>query len=143
MKKLRIQLFPHHKKGIGLILGVILLLGIGRCVSAYLQWNEWKHANETVQAYTIPSANTTRNTWEFPKTDMMDTVQQQSKAYGLQILSFQARQQEKRQYVVELQGNYESYIQFLNTMEEILPLAAVDIIQMERGENQIICKICL
>ena len=143
MKKPRIRLFPRHKKEICLMLGIILLLGIGRCISAYLQWNEWKHANETVQAYTMPPDNTTRNTWEFPKTDMMDIVQQQCKAYGLQILSFQARQREKRQYIVELQGNYESYIQFLNKMEEIMPLAAVDIIQMERGENQIICKICL
>ncbi len=143
MKKPRIQLFLHHKKEICLMLGILLLLGIGRCISAYLQWNEWKHANETVQAYTMPPVNTARNTWEFPKTDMMDIVQQQSKAYGLQILSFQARQREGRQYIVELQGNYESYIQFLNKIEEIMPLAVVDIIQMERGENQIICKICL
>ncbi len=141
MKKLRIQLFPHRKKEICLILGVILLLGIGRCVSAYLQWNEWKHANETVQAYMMLPANTARNTWEVPKTDRMDIVQQQSKAHGLQILSFQAMQQEERQYVVELQGNYESYIQFLNTMEEIMPMTVIDIVHMERGENQIICKI--
>ncbi len=143
MKKRWIHLFPHHKKEICLALGVVLLLGIGRCVYAYLQWSEWKQANETVQAYTIRPAKAARNTWEISKTDIMDTVQQQSHAYDLQILSFQAMQREGRQYMVELQGNYENHIQFLNKMEEIMPLTAVDIIQMERGENQIICKICL
>lgn len=143
MKKRWSHLFPHHKKEISVILGVVLLLGIGRCIYAYLQWSEWKHANETVQAYTILPVHAMRNTWEATASDTIDMVQQRSKVYGLQILSFQAMQREGRQYIVELQGNYENYIQFLNKIEEVMPFAAVDIIHMERGENQIICKICL
>ncbi len=143
MKKRWTHLFPHHKKEICLMLGVVLLLGIGRCVYAYLQWSEWKHANETVQAYTILPSHAKRNTWEDAKPDAMTIVQQQSEAQGMQLLSFQAMQRDGRQYTVELQGNYENYIQFFNKMEEMMPFTAVDIIHMERGENQIICKICL
>lgn len=142
MKKIPWRLlFQHHKKAVCLGLGAAVVIGTGWCVYEYTQWGIWKNARATVQAYARMPDGKTRNMWEFPRLETMRIVQQQSEAYGIQIVSFQAMQREKQQYLLELQGNYESYIQFIDALEELMPFHEIEILQMERNENQIVCKI--
>lgn len=134
------NLIHQRKKEICIILASVLLIEAGWCGYEYTQWKRWNHANKTVQAYSLTPLPS-RTVWESSSIELMSIVQRQCEIYGLQILSFQATQHDGRHYILELQGNYESYVHFLNKIEEMMPFTMIEIVQMERSEKQIVCKV--
>ncbi len=118
----------------------MLLIEAGWCGYEYTQWKRWNHANETVQAYSL-TPQFSRTMWESSPIALMPILQQQCEIHGLHVLSFQSTQHDGRHYILELQGNYENYVQFFNKIEESIPFIVIEIMQMERSEKQIICKV--
>ena len=79
--------------------------------------------------------------WQGADEDVLDIVQRQADACGLQVLSFYASPQEKSRYHVELSGAYGSYIHFFNQMEREGPLFSVSLERMERCGDAVLAVI--
>lgn len=136
----------RHKQFLWYILLVLLLLSFVHCAYWYRQWQAWKAVNGRICSYEVTAAEWKDREeiirkWQGADEDVLDIVQRQADACGLQVLSFYASPQEKSRYHVELSGAYGSYIHFFNQMEREGPLFSVSLERMERCGDAVLAVI--
>lgn len=135
------SLSEKHKKMMAVAAVLVMVASLMRCAYWYTQWTSWHGANEALQPYTGQDIGAiSREMWK-DSTDDVLAVLQQSEQWGIQIVSAQNEYKNDKKYMLETKGTYENYIRFLNEIEKELPNAKIEVIQMERKEDIIECKL--